>query len=61
MVWLEGESRAREKKFGALSDLMALLTSAFLLAAGDSGRYAFFGPSGPEGSSQGDLVDLTVP
>jgi len=52
---------AREKKFGALSDRMALLTSACLLAAGDSGRYAFFGPSGPEGSSEGDLVDLTVP
>ena len=52
---------AREKKFGAPGDLMALLTRACLRAAGDSGRYAFFGSSGPEGSSQGDLVDWTVP
>jgi hypothetical protein len=61
MVWLEGESMAREKKFGAPSALMALRTRACSRAAGASGRYAFFASSGPEGSSRGDLVDWTVP
>ena len=40
-VGLERESMAREKKFGALSDPMALLTSAFCAPPAIREEYAF--------------------